>query len=68
MFKSPDVNHRFGDLHPADAPSENIEDRIADAAETVLAEQQQKDVDEENETEDKVSPPEEMPIIIEKPA
>ncbi len=60
--------YHAGDLHPADVPSENIEDRIADAAETVLAEQQQKDVDAENETEDKISPPEEMPTIIEKPA
>ena len=32
--------YHAGDLHPTDAPSEKIEDRIADAAETVLAEQQ----------------------------
>lgn len=31
--------YHAGDLHPADLPSENIEERLADAAETVLAEQ-----------------------------
>lgn len=31
--------YHAGDLHPMDAPSENIEERIADAAETVLAAQ-----------------------------
>lgn len=33
--------------HPLDAPAENIEERIADAAEAVLAEQVSKDVEEE---------------------
>lgn len=31
-----------GDIHASQAPSENIEERIADAAETVLAEQERK--------------------------
>jgi predicted PurR-regulated permease PerM len=31
-----------GDVHPAETPSEKIEERIADAAETVLAEQKSK--------------------------
>lgn len=31
--------YHAGDLHPLDVPSENIEERIADAAEAVLAEQ-----------------------------
>jgi predicted PurR-regulated permease PerM len=34
--------YHAGDLHPADVPSENLEERIADAAETVLAEQENK--------------------------
>ena len=58
--------YHSGDLHPVDAPSEKIEDRIADAAETVLAEQVQKDVDQENKSEDNISPNNELPSIIEK--
>lgn len=38
--------YHAGDLHPAEAPAENIEERIADAAEAVLAEQVGKDADE----------------------
>ena len=39
-----------GNVHPADAPSEKLEDRIADAADTVLAEQEaREDEDEEEE-------------------
>lgn len=57
--------YHAGDLHPIDAPSEKIEDRIADAAETVLAEQQQKDIDE---TEDALVPADNIPEITEKPA
>ena len=34
-----------GDVHPLDAPSENIEERIADAAGIVLAEQEREDED-----------------------
>lgn len=34
-----------GDLHPSEAPSENLEERIADAADTVLAEQESKGKD-----------------------
>ena len=54
--------YHIGDLHPADAPPEKIEDRIADAAETVLAEQVQRDVDEIEET-----PADQIPAIIPKP-
>ncbi len=57
--------YHSGDFHPSDAPSEKIEDRIADAAETVLAEQAQKDVDE---TKDEPTLAAEMPAIIENPA
>jgi len=57
--------YHAGDLHPSNAPSEKIEERIAVAAETVLAEQQQKDV-EESETTPSLT--EEIPSIIEKPA
>ncbi len=60
--------YHVGDLHPDEAPSEKIEERIAVAAETVLAEQQQKDADEaeaEEEAENKIEP---IPSIAEKPA
>ncbi|MBA3770380.1 MAG: AI-2E family transporter [Blastocatellia bacterium] len=40
--------YHAGDIHPMDAPSENIEERIADAADAVLAEQEQKGEGEEN--------------------
>ena len=53
-----------GDIHPTDAPSENLEERIADAADTVLAEQISKGEEDKAET----APVEEMPGIIEKPA
>lgn len=43
--------YHAGDLHPADAPSEKIEDRIADAADTVLAEQVRKGENGEEESE-----------------
>ncbi len=36
-----------GDIHASQAPSENIEERIADAAETVLAEQERKGEEQE---------------------
>ncbi len=55
--------YHAGDIHPADAPSENIEDRIAEAADTVLAEQVSKGEDDEAET----APTAEIPTIIEKP-
>jgi len=42
--------YHAGDLHPMDTPSENIEERISDAAEAVLAEQEKKGVEDENET------------------
>jgi hypothetical protein len=44
--------YHAGDLHPAQAPSEKIEERIAEAAETVLAEQESKNGEAE-----KVEPP-----------
>ncbi len=53
--------YHAGDVHPDDAPSEKIEERIAVAAETVLAEQVQKDIDEEAET----SPAGDIPTVIE---
>ncbi len=49
--------YHAGDVHPLDAPSEKIEERIAEAAETVLEEQKSKD----EEDKDK------MPSIIGKP-
>jgi predicted PurR-regulated permease PerM len=54
-----------GDIHPLETPKEKIEERIADAAETVLAEQEKKEDedDKKNETAAKA----EMPTIIEKP-
>ena len=60
--------YHAGDVEPQAVPSENIEDRIAEAAETVLAEQQQKDVGDETQSEDKISDVSEIPTIIEKPA
>ncbi len=61
--------YHSGDLHPLEMPSEKIEDRIAEAAETVLAEQVQKDVDEEAAAaKDETEPVEVIPTIIEKPA
>ncbi|MGI9035001.1 MAG: AI-2E family transporter [Pyrinomonadaceae bacterium] len=55
-----------GDVHPLDAPSENIEERIAEAADTVLAEQEKKD-EEDAETNTKPAPENEMPSILETP-
>ncbi len=43
--------YHAGDIHPANAPSENIEERIADAADTVLADQVSKEEDGDDETE-----------------
>ncbi len=59
--------YHAGDLHPLDAPSENLEERIADAADTVLAEQEQKGEEEEKENETTAATKSEMPTIIEKP-
>ncbi len=55
-----------GDVNPSDVPGENIEKRLADAAETVLAEQQQKDIDEGVKSEVETAP-EVVPVIAEKP-
>ncbi|HEX9928501.1 MAG TPA: AI-2E family transporter, partial [Pyrinomonadaceae bacterium] len=56
--------YHAGAHHPSQAPSEKIEERIAEAAETVLAEQEQKGGKDEETNE----PPEGgMPSIIEKP-
>ncbi len=51
-----------GDIHPLDAPSENIEERIAEAADTVLAEQEKKGVEDAEKSAAKTS--EGMPSII----
>jgi hypothetical protein len=59
--------YHAGDLHPMDAPSENLEERIAEAADTVLAEQEQKDEEDEKENETTATAKNEMPTIIEKP-
>lgn len=59
--------YHAGDVHPLDAPSEKIEERIAVAAETVLAEQVRKDEDEASPEPD-ASAAESIPTIIEKPA
>ncbi len=56
--------YHAGDLHPQDAPSENIEERISDAANAVLAEQVSKDI-EEGETDSVAT--DALPKIIEKP-
>lgn len=56
--------YHAGDIHASQAPSEKIEERIADAADTVLAEQVVKD-DKEEETK---TPKGEIPSIIEKPS
>ncbi len=58
--------YHAGDLHPADAPSENLEERIAEAADTVLAEQVSKGEEDEPEAAPNAGI-EEMPAIIEKP-
>jgi len=58
--------YHAGDLHPADAPSENMEERIADAADTVLAEQVSKGDDNEEETAPTAAA-DKMPKIVEKP-
>lgn len=55
--------YHAGEHHPMDAPSENIEERIAAAADTVLAEQESKDEKDES-TEQTVAG---EPIIVEKP-
>lgn len=61
--------YHAGDVHPDEAPSEKIEERIAVAAETVLAEQVQKDVDEaETEEKNAENTIEPIPSIVEKPA
>ena len=56
-----------GDIHPMDALSENLEERIAEAADTVLAEQEQKGEDDKKESETTSASTSDMPSIIEKP-
>ncbi|MEO6589583.1 MAG: AI-2E family transporter [Pyrinomonadaceae bacterium] len=60
--------YHAGDVSPLDAPSEKIEERIAEAAETVLSEQQQKDVENNSLVDEKTALSDEMPTIIEDPA
>ncbi len=57
--------YHAGDVNPLDTPSENLEERIADAAEIVLAEQEKKGA--EDEVERSATFVDEMPTIIEKP-
>jgi hypothetical protein len=56
-----------GDVHPSDEPSEKIEERIANAADTVLAEQEKKGDEKEKEKETATPIAEELPTISEKP-
>jgi len=58
--------YHAGDIHPADAPSENLEERIAEAADTVLAEQVSKGEEDVEETAPTAAT-NEIPTIIEKP-
>jgi len=57
--------YHAGDLHPADTPSEVLEERLADAAETVLAEQKGED-DKEVEKENTVVGNDEFTPVVEK--
>ena len=59
--------YHAGDVHPLAAPSENLEERIAEAADTVLAEQEQKGEEDEKKNETTATANNEMPTIIEKP-
>ena len=58
--------YHHGDIHPADAPSEHIEERLAVAAETVLAKQEEKGVEDTGKTADQPTT-DTLPSIIEKP-
>ncbi|MDQ3181494.1 MAG: AI-2E family transporter [Acidobacteriota bacterium] len=58
--------YHAGDLHPLDAPSENLEERIAEAADTVLAEQVSKG-EEDEEKNAPTATTDKIPTIIEKP-
>ena len=59
--------YHAGDLHPREAPSEHLEERIADAADTVLAEQEQKGEEDEKEDKTTAAANSEISTIIEKP-
>ena len=60
--------YHAGDINPADAPPENIEERIAVAADTVLARQEQKGEDDETENEEAApTKANETPTNTEKP-
>ena len=59
--------YHAGDIHPAEVPSEHLEERIADAADTVLAEQKQKGGDDEAKNPAPATT-HEIPAIIEKPS
>jgi predicted PurR-regulated permease PerM len=54
--------YHAGDIHASQAPSEKIEERMADAADTVLADQIKKDL-EEDEDADASSPPANPEIV-----
>ncbi len=64
--------YHAGDIHPLETPGETIEERIAEAADNVLAEQvseDKKDIEDEEEKEETVVPPviDKMPEAVEKP-
>jgi predicted PurR-regulated permease PerM len=58
--------YHAGDLHPLDAPPENLEERIAEAADTVLAEQEQKGEEDAGKETAPMPSADKMPTIIEK--
>lgn len=57
--------YHAGDIHPLDAPSEVLEERIAEAAHTVLAEQKSKG-DGETEAENNAADKDKLPTVVEE--
>lgn len=57
--------YHAGDIHASQAPSEKIEERLADAADTVLSEQEKKD--DEDEEKNEIAAADKIPTILEKP-
>jgi len=55
--------YHAGDIHESQAPAEKIEERLADAAETVLADQVQQDIDEEKDESPIAAAPEILSIV-----
>lgn len=56
--------YHAGDHHPSDAPSEVLEERIAEAADTVLAEQ--KSEDDEKSKEENAANKDKLPTVVEE--